>query len=209
MSILDSKEILKELYLPPADDFVVVDVPELRYIMVDGEGDPDGDLFPHLTRWLFAVVHPLRLHGRKLMGKHFVEPPLECLWWSQDIQDLIARKRDKLQWRLMIVADADWITPKLFDEGVEQASQRLGNVPSGLRLKSFAEGQSVQIMHIGAPGSQATSMARMHNEYLPANKLLPNGHHHEIYLNDPRRVAPDKLKTVLRQAVQRVPMRIP
>jgi hypothetical protein len=189
MSVLDSREKLKELYLPSADGFVLVDVPELRYIMLDGEGDPDGDLFANLTRWLFAVVHPLRLLGRQHMGKNFVEPPLECLWWADDIQDFIAGKREKFKWRLMIVADADWLTRALFDEGVEQASKRLGDVPSSLRLESYAEGKCVQIMHIGPPGSQAATMARMHGEFLPANNLTPHGYHHEIYLNDPRRSA--------------------
>lgn len=202
MSVLDSRKTLNKLYQPSADDFAVVDVPELRYIMVDGEGDPDGELFPYLTRFLFTVIHPLRAFGRKQMGKNFVEPPLECLWWSDDMQDFIVGRRDKFKWRLMIVADADWLTPKLFDEGVEQASQKLGSVPPSLRLESYAEGKCVQIMHIGPPRSQGTTVARMYHEFLPANDLIPSGHYHEIYLNDHRRVAPNNLKTILRQPVR-------
>ena len=76
MSALDSKERLRDLYLPSAEDFVLVDVPELQFIMVDGEGSPEGELFAHLTRWLFAVVHPIKLIAKKRMGRNFVEPPL-------------------------------------------------------------------------------------------------------------------------------------
>src|SRR5262245_23084161 len=201
MGALDSKERLKELYLPASKDFVLVDVPELQFVMVDGQGNPDGERFPQLIRWLFAVIHPIKLIAKRRMGKNFVEPPLECLWWSDDMNDFIAGKKSKLKWRLMIVATADWLKKEMFDEAVVKASKKLGKVPTGLRLARYPEGKSVQIMHVGPPGSQAATMARLHNEFLPANNLVPSGHHHEIYLNDPRRVAPEKLKTVLRQPV--------
>jgi hypothetical protein len=203
MGALDSKERLKELYLPPSDDFVLVDVPELQFIMVDGEGSPEDERFSHMIRWLFAVVHPIKLIAKKHMGKNFVEPPLECLWWADDMSDFISRKKDKLKWRLMIVATADWLEEEMFDEAVEQASKKMGAIPAGLRLESFKEGKSVQIMHVGLPSAMAATVERLHNEFLPANKLVPNGRHHEIYLNDPRRVAPEKLRTVLRQPVRR------
>jgi hypothetical protein len=137
------------------------------------------------------------------MGKDFVEPPLEGLWWADDIDDFVAGRKDKLKWRLMIVATADWLTHEMFEQAVEKASKKLGAVPAGLRWESYTEGTSAQIMHVGPPGSQAATVARLHHEFLPANNLVPNGHHHEIYLNDPRRVAPEKLKTVLRQPVRK------
>jgi hypothetical protein len=201
MGALDSKERLKELYLPPAEEFVLVDVPELQFVMVDGEGSPEGELFSHLTRWLFAVVHPIKLMAKQRMGKDFVEPPLECLWWADDMCDFIAGKKDKLKWRQMIVATADWLEEAMFQQAVQQASHKLGEVPSGLRLETYAEGRSVQIMNVGPPSIIAVAIARLYNEFLPANHLIPNGHHHQIYLNDPRRVAPEKLRTVLRQPV--------
>ncbi|MCX7418327.1 MAG: GyrI-like domain-containing protein [Planctomycetia bacterium] len=201
MGALDSKEKIKELYQPSAADFSMVDVPDLQFVMIDGEGDPGGELFQHLTRWIFAVVHPIRLIARKRMGKDFVEPPLECLWWSDDMNDFIAGKKDKWKWRLMIVT-ADWLEEEMFEQAVNEASKKLGEVPRTLRLERFAEGKSVQIMHVGPPGSQATPIGRLHEEFLPTNNLIPNGYHHEIYLNDARRVAPEKLRTVLRQPVR-------
>jgi hypothetical protein len=207
MSALDSKETLKELYLPPSDDFVLVDVPELQFIMADGEGSPESEHFAHMIRWLFAVVHPIKLIAKEQMGKNFVEPPLECLFWSDDTRDFIAGKKEEFKWRLMIVATADWLTKEVFEPAVEKASKKLGQVPASLRLETYAEGKSVQIMHVGPPSRIPTVMARLHNEFLPAHKLVPAGHHHEIYLNDPARVAPDNLRTVLRQPVRKVSQR--
>ena len=201
MRVLDSREKLRELYQPTAKGFTIVEVPELRYIMVDGEGDPSGEQFAHLSRWLFAVVYPLRMLGRQVMGKNFVEPPLECLWWADDLNDLISGKSDQFKWRQMIVADADWITPERYDAAVNDASTRLGEVPFSIRMTNYSEGKCVQILHIGPPGSQTDVIAEMHNSFLPMNHLVPCGHHHEIYLNDARRVAPQKLRTVLRQQV--------
>src|SRR5262249_29834983 len=155
MSALDSKERLWDLYLPSAEDFVLVDVPELQFIMVDGEGSPEGELFAHLTRWLFAVVQPIKLVAKKRVGGNFVERPLEGLWWSDDMKDFIAGRKDKLRWRLMIVATADWLGKVVFEQAVEKASKILGEVPAGLRLESYKEGKSVQIMHVGPPNSMA------------------------------------------------------
>ncbi|MFN0050979.1 MAG: GyrI-like domain-containing protein [Planctomycetales bacterium] len=208
MSVLDSRQRLQELYLPSAEDFALVDVPELRFLMVDGEGNPKGERFQQMIRWLFAVVHPLRVIGRKRMGKDFVEPPLECLWWADDLRDFIDGRQDKLKWRLMIVADADWINEEMVGQAIRKASRKLGEAPAGLRLERYAEGTSLQIMHVGPPGSQAATMTRLHHELLPARHLVPNGHHHEIYLNDHRRVAPAKLKTVLRLPVRPCPKRM-
>jgi hypothetical protein len=201
MSALDDRRRLEELYLPSADDFVLVDVPDLQFVMIDGEGDPGGDAFTRATRWLFAVIYPMKRVAKERMGKSFVEPPLEGLWWADDMNDFIAGNRDKLRWRLMIVT-ADWVDKEMFDQAVVNATERLGEPPSSLRLERFAEGMSVQIMHVGPNSEEPATLVRLHNEFLPAHHLFPNGHHHEIYLTDPNRVAPEKLRTVLRQPVE-------
>src|SRR5262245_58148428 len=133
MGALDSIERLKELYLPSASEFVLVQVPQLQFVMVDGKGSSDSERFSHVIRWLFVVIHPLKVIAKKRMGKNFVEPPLECLWWSDDMNDFIAGKMHKLKWRLMIVATADWLSQEIFDEAVEKARKKLGKVPAGLR----------------------------------------------------------------------------
>jgi hypothetical protein len=200
MSALDDRRRLEELYLPSADDFVLVDVPDLQFVMIDGEGDPGGRAFAQATRWLFAVIYPMKRVAKQKMGKSFVEPPLEGLWWADDMNDFIAGNRDKLKWRQMIVT-ADWVDEAMFGQAVTMASERLGGPPNSLRFQRFTEGLSVQIMHIGPNSEEVATLVRLHNEFLPEHDLVPNGHHHEIYLTDPNRVAPEKLKTVLRQPV--------
>jgi hypothetical protein len=203
MSTLDDRRLLEKLYLPSAEEFVLVDVPDLQFVMIDGEGDPGGEAFTRAMRWLFAVIYPMKRIAKERMGKSFVEPPLEALWWADDMNDLIAGNRDKLKWRLMIVT-ADWVDQEMFDQAAANASERLGEPPRSLRLERFAEGTSVQIMHVGPNSEEPATLARLHHEFLPEHNLVATGHHHEIYLTDPNRVAPEKRKTVLRQPVRQV-----
>jgi hypothetical protein len=197
-----SRKQLEELYLPPADDFVTVDVPEMKFVMVDGEGSPKGERHAEAMKWLFAAVYPIRRIAKERMGRNFVEPPVEGLWWADDVADFAAHNMDKLKWRMMIPATPEWVTEDMFARAVAEAAGKLGKAPGSLRLDSYDEGLSVQIMHVGPPAEQCETMTRLHKEYLPAHKLVCNGPHHEIYLTDPRRVAPEKQKTVLRQPVR-------
>jgi hypothetical protein len=197
-----STEKLRELYLPSTKDFGLVDVPELQFAMLDGAGDPDGERFHHAVRWLFSAIYPIKRIAKDRMGKDFVEPPLEGLWWADDMGDVLSGNRDDLKWRLMIVT-ADWVTDAMFDEGVAAASERLGAAPGGLRLERFDEGRCVQIMHVGDYRTHAAAIARrLHDEFLPRHGLEADGHHHEIYLSDPSRVAPERMRTVVRQPVR-------
>jgi hypothetical protein len=202
MKDADMKARLKELYLPPAKDFVLVDVPEMRYVMIDGHGAADRSALDHAVKWLFAAIYPIKRIARERMGQDFVEPPLEGLWWVDDMKDFICGNRDKLNWRMMIVYEPDWLTAEMLDDGVATAAARLGEPPASLRLEACHEGLSAQIMHVGPNSEEGPTIARLHREFLPAHNLIPNGHHHEIYLNDPNRVAPEKRKTVLRQPVR-------
>jgi hypothetical protein len=140
MSALDDRRRLEELYLPPADEFVLVDVPDLQFVMIDGEGNPSGEAFAQASRWLFSVVFPIKRVAKERMGKSFVEPPLEGLWWADDMNDLIAGNRDKLKWRLMIVT-ADWVDEELFVQAMAKASERLGEPPRSLRREGSPKGR--------------------------------------------------------------------
>ena len=202
------KKRMNELYLPSDKDFVMVDVPELQFAMIDGEGDPKNETNTHALRWLFSAIYPIKLAVKKHMGREFVDPPLEGLFWADNIEDFINMSKDglgnkdKLKWRMMIITP-DWVDGEMFDEAVATAGKKLGKAPKSLRMEKFNEGSCVQIMHIGPYIKQIQIMAAMHKEFLPANNLVPNGYHHEIYLNDPKRVAPEKLRTVLRQPVKK------
>lgn len=197
----DIKKTLKELYLPSAKEFVLVTVPKMKFIMIDGKGRPEGDEYSIAVQWLYSVVYPIKFIAKKKLSKDFVVPPLEGLWWADDMNDFIADNKDNWKWRMMIVL-ADWVDDEMFGEGINKAKTKLGEVPETLCMESFDEGKCVQIMHIGPYSDEAPTIERMHKEFMPEHGLTPTGHHHEIYLNDPRRTAPEKLKTVLRQPVR-------
>jgi hypothetical protein len=201
MSQILSRERLKELYLPSTNSFVLVDVPEMQFVMIDGAGRADSAPFTQAVKWLFSVIQPLKRIAKERMGGDYVEPPLEGLWWADDIEDLVAGNKDQLKWRLMIVT-SDLFDQASFEQSVQQVSQKLGNVPSSLRLDRYDEGRSAQIMVVGPVSDVSSTTARLYHEFLPQHGLVPNGHHHQIYLNDPSRVAPEKLRTVLRQPVR-------
>lgn len=192
---------LEELYLPPSDGFVLIDVPRTKYFMVDGRGDPHSEKNAQMLRWLFAAIQPVRRLARKRMGKDFVEPPLECLWWADDPADFVAARKEHLKWRMMIPA-ANWMTAAMLTEGVVEAGGRLGDPPPTLRFGRLDEGRCVQTMHRGPYAKEVATLRRLYGDFLPNNGLEPSGPYHEIYLNDPRRTAPAGLRTVLRQPVR-------
>jgi len=203
VSKVDFKKEYKELYAPPKK-FVVVDVPEMQFLMVDGHGDPNlAQEYQDAVEALYAMAYKLMFMSKKALGKDYIVPPLEGLWWADDMATFSAA-RDKSQWDwAMLIMTPDWITPEMFAEAIQQA--RRGKNPAALdkvRLDSYYEGTSVQIMHIGSYDDEGPTLAKMHTEFIPENGYVENGKHHEIYLNDPRRVAPEKLKTVLRQPVK-------
>lgn len=202
MEKLDFKKKLKEFYLPSSKDFALVQVPEMQFVMIDGEGNPGGEAYVQAVQWLYSVIYPIKFIAKKKLGKDFVAPPLEGLWWADDINAFVDGDREAWKWRMMI-ATPDWATKDMFEEAVVKAQKKLGERPDSLKLEKFEEGLSVQIMHIGSYADEAPTIARMHQEFIPENGLVENGHHHEIYLSDPRRVAPEKLKTVLRQPVRK------
>ena len=197
MEPLASKARLKELHLPSTKDFVLVEVPEMQFVMIDGEGSPQGEQYKHAVKWLFSAIYPIKRIAKERMGRDFVEPPLEGLWWADDLNDFITGNRDKLKWRMMIVT-ANWVSDEMFEQAVATTRERLGEVPDSLRLERFDEGRCVQIMHIGDYSKEAATLARrLHHEFLSRHNLVPNALHHEIYLSDPNRVAPEKMRTVL------------
>lgn len=203
MSKVNFKKEYKELYAPPKK-FVVVDVPEMQFLMIDGHGDPNtAQGYQDALEALYAVAYKLKFISKKVLGKDYTVPPLEGLWWAEDM-DSFSVSLDKSQWDwTMMIMTPDWVQPELFEDALEQV--RKGKNPALLdkvRLEHYHEGLSVQIMHLGSYDDEAPTLAKMHNEFIPESGCTENGKHHEIYLSDPRRVAPEKLKTVLRQPVR-------
>jgi len=184
--------------------FRVVDVPDMQYVMIDGHGDPNTspDFTEALTA-LYPVAYKLKFASKQNLGRDYVVPPLEGLWWAEDM-GLFTTARDKSQWQwtLMLMAPG-WIDETMFAAAVEQAGvkRRVARLDD-VRLQTLSEGQCVQTLHIGSFDDEAEVLRQMHHEFLPEQTLRMDGTHHEIYLSDPRRVPPEKLKTVLRNPVR-------
>jgi len=204
MPKIDFRKEYKELYAPP-QEFVIVEVPEMQFLMVDGHGDPNvAQEYQEAVEALYAVAYKIKFASKKRLGQDYVVPPLEGLWWAEDM-DSFTTARDKSQWDwMMMIMTPDWIPPEIFTVTVDQV--RKGKNPAALdkvRLESYQEGLSVQIMHVGSYDEEGPTLMKLHKEFMPENGLVENGKHHEIYLGDPRKVAPEKLKTVLRQPVRK------
>ena len=203
MNKTDFKKTLKHLYNPPRR-FVTVDVPEMQFLMVDGHGDPNTTQdYKDAVEALYAVAYKTKFRSKKDLGKDYTVPPLEGLWWAEDMETFITRDKSQWDWTMMIMTP-DWISAEIFADAVEQV--RKAKDPAALdkvRLERYHEGLSVQIMHIGSYDDEGPVLSQMHSDFIPNNGYVENVKHHEIYLSDPRRVAPEKLKTVLRQPIKK------
>ena len=203
MDKIDFRKTMKALYAPSAKDFVLVEVPPLQFLKHDGQGDPNTSA-TYVTgiNWLYSVSYALKFASKAGLGKDYVAPPLEGLWGSDDMADFAAGRKDKWRWTQMIMVP-DFITRAMVDAALEKAGKKLGTPPPTLRFEPFSEGLSVQILHVGRYADEAPTIKRLHTEFIPAQGLRENGFHHEIYLSDPRKTAPEKLKTIIRQPVAR------
>ncbi|PJE35848.1 hypothetical protein CVM52_15085 [Pseudooceanicola lipolyticus] len=199
---IDFKKERKTLFQPPVGDFVEVDVPAMRFVMVDGNGDPNTvTSYREALEWLYTVSYAMKFAAKNEFDRDYVVPPLEGLWWAEDPADFILRNKDRWSWTMMILVP-DFVTEEMFCTARDKAAQKLGSAPKTSRLASLAEGRCLQTMHIGSYDDEGPTLARLHDEIMPRSDLTFNGPHHEIYISDPRRVAPDRLKTVLRQPVR-------
>lgn len=201
MNVEEFHNRLRELYLPPEGKFTIIDVPEIRYAMIDGEGHPEESAaMTAASKWLYALVHIVKPYMKERMGKNFAEPPLEYLFWAENEKDFIEGNQDAWRWRVMVVF-TDWVDQDRFDQAVSALEKKLGQAPASLRLEDLHEGKSVQIMHVGEYEKIKAVCHELYTNFLPENDLKPNGCYHEIYLNDPDRTAPKKRKVVIRQPV--------
>lgn|SRR5690606_12287911 len=198
MRKIDLKRELGLLYRPPASGIVEVEVPAFGFLMVDGRGDPDASpAWREAVEALFAVAYTLKFALKKQRALDYVVMPLEASWWSDDLSSFVRGARDAWQWTAMIMqppeVDAAMVAAAVASAGAKKALPALGRV----RLETLAEGRCAQLLHVGPYAEEGPAIARLH-EYIRARSAL-RGRHHEIYLNDARRIAPAKWKTILRQ----------
>jgi hypothetical protein len=202
MANIDMKKELANLYKAPRKP-VMVDVPDLGFIMVDGTGNPNDNLwFQEAAGALYAVSYTLKFK-LKLgpVARNYVVMPLEGLWWAEDMEVFVMDIREDWLWTLMILQPEE-VTQELFEDACAEVLKKKGlEAVEKLRLESYHEGQSAQVMHIGPYADEAPTIAGLH-QFIDESGHTPRGKHHEIYLGDPRRTAPERLRTILRQPVE-------
>lgn len=200
-SSFDIKRERKDLYAPKPGVFVVVEVPTMSFIQIDGAGDPNSaPAYAAAVQALYTVAYGVRAIAKRELDRVHTVGPLEGLWDADDMSTFVTRDKSSWRWTMMIV-QPEWITPSIVERAVTAGVDK-GAAPASLvRFEEFSEGRCVQTLHIGSYDDEGPTLARLHDEFIPSNGLAYDGRHHEIYLSDARRVAPAKLRTILRQPV--------
>jgi hypothetical protein len=201
MTKLDFRKQMKELYAPSGKDFSVVDVPRMAFLMVDGNGDPNtAQSYADAVQALYSVSYAVKF-ASKQAGRDYVVAPLEGLWSAADPSAFGRGAKNEWCWTMMIMQPA-WITADLVEHAVTATARKKLSALPLLRFEEYEEGTAVQILHVGAYDDEAPTLNRLHQQYMPAHGYVFNGRHHEIYLSDPRKSEPAKLRTILRQPVK-------
>ncbi len=195
-------------YSAPMARCEIVTVPPLQFIAIDGHGDPNtAPEYRDAVTSLYPLAYALKFFSRAKLGLDFVVMPLEGLWWADDMAAFsTARDKTAWNWTLMIMVPqwltADYVAATQKSVAVKGAAPAIG----AARLERFDEGLVVQTLHVGPYDAEGPTIEKMHSQFIPDHGLAMTGKHHEIYLSDPRRVSPDKLRTIVRQPVLHQPV---
>jgi hypothetical protein len=200
---IDLKRQLANLYNPSARDLTLVDVPAMNFLMIDGMGDPSSSQeYQEAVEALYTLSYSIKFAVRKSQGEDYTVMPLEGLWWADDMMAFQNMERSVWRWSMMIM-QPPFVSRDQFEDVLPQVIKKKG-CPSLEKacFESFHEGLSLQILHFGPYAAEAPTIVRIH-QYIAERGYQTNGHHHEIYLGDPRRTVPERLKTVLRQPIRK------
>ena len=200
MKTIDLKKTLKPFYTASAAKPMLVDVPAMNTLMVDGRGDPNSPMFQEAVGSLYSVAYTLKFTFKKEKGIDYPVMALEGLWWADDPAFFLSGERDKWRWTIFIVLP-DVVTKKDAAAAVAAVEKKakFSRFPE-VRFERFAEGKAAQVLHIGPYATERATIEGLHRFIAEAGYRL-RGAHHEIYLGDPRRAAPEKLRTIIRHPV--------
>ena len=202
MKKIDPKKELKHLYQASAKEVAQVCVPTLKYLMVDGKGDPNtSQEFAQAVEALFSVSYTAKFALKKgIQAIDYAVMPLEGLWWADDMSVFVADDKVNWKWTMMILQPA-FVSDKVIETVIISTGKKK-ELPSlsKLRLAEFSEGSCAQIMHVGPFSEEGPTIAKLH-EFIAA-RTRRTGKHHEIYLSDIRRARPENWKTILRQPMK-------
>jgi hypothetical protein len=198
---IDLRKQYHDLYSPSKKEFSFIEVPPLQYLMINGSGDPNNSQrYMDAIQTLYSLSYTLKFSLKKAQGIDYSVMGLEGLWWMPNMNEWSESNKSRWLWTAMML-QPDFITPELFEEA-RRPAQAKGKAPLAgeTRLETLTEGPSCQIMYFGAYVDEAPTIAAMH-KFIADHGYERNLKHHEIYLSDARKVAPEKNRTILRQPV--------
>jgi hypothetical protein len=200
---VDFKKSLKQLYNPPKGGFHIVDVPPSNFLMIDGRGDPNTSMdFQQAMDALYSLSYGLKF-TLKSHGYDHIVPPLEGLWWIENMEEFNFSNKNRWEWTMMIM-QPEWINHEWVEKVRMDVLKKKSNpLIVKARFEQYIEGISVQKLYIGAYEDEAPTIAEMH-QYIVTNGYQINGKHHELYLGNPRKTPPEKLQTILRQPIRKI-----
>jgi hypothetical protein len=205
---IDLKKENKELYNPSAKEVSIVDVPEMSFLMIDGEGDPNtSQEYQDSIEALFSVSYKVKFISKKENLQDYVVMPLEGLWWVENMKEFTVQDKSGWKWTAMI-RQPDFITKDVIKKAVQEVEKKK-KLPALSRIKfqRLHECLSSQIMHIGPYSQEGLTVEKLHNfieeKGYEFNGSLPGEKHHEIYISNMLRTKPEKLKTIIRQPMKR------
>lgn len=206
----DYKKEYKEFYMPEKKPSIVI-VPSMNYIGVRGKGDPNEEEgeYKQSIGLLYGIAYTIKMSKK---GDHqmdgyfdFVVPPLEGFWWQDGVKGVDYSRKEDFRW-ISLIRLPDFVTRDEYQWAVEEGTRKKKKDFSKVEFLSIDEGLCVQCMHIGPYDAEPETVARMH-EFIDQQgytlDITDERHHHEIYLSDARKVAPEKLKTVIRHPIKK------
>ncbi len=189
----------KSLYTAKTSAAEELTIPSMNFLMIDGEGDPNGNPeFQTCTDALYSIAYTTKFALKKGKGLEYKVPPLEGLWWSDRMGSFLDGEKDEWKWTLMIMQPKG-VTGAIIEKSRDAVLAKKSNpAVMHVRFGDFKEGRVAQILHIGPYNNERLTIERLH-AYIRERGGILHGKHHEIYVGDPRRTAPEKLKTIIRQ----------
>lgn len=211
MTKIDFRKIDTPFYSGKVGRWDRLVLPEMSFLAIDGRGDPGGPGFAAAVAALYSVAYKIKFARKAAGAEDFTVGPLEALWWAEDMADFLPASggRDRWQWRALLRIPGG-IGAEAVEAARAAAAKALAKKPdptcdaatlARVAPRRLVEGECLQTLHVGTYLDEAPVLARLHAEVIPGLGLRPAELHHEIYLSDPRRTPPEKLRTILRQPV--------
>ncbi len=199
----DPKEILKQYYSPSVKQPQIIIIPPMNFLMIDGHGDPNTDSsYSAAVSALYTLAYTLKFGLKNTGTPDFKVFPLQGLWWAADMNTFLTGEKSAWDWTMMI-AQPDWISQEQINQARLKAAAKVDKATlEKVRFETYNEGLVVQLMHIGPYSAEGPNIARMH-AFAREQGYELSGKHHEIYLGNPQRSAPEKLKTIIRQPIRK------